>query len=267
MNTRAVRAVLELVADADAICSVEDYHMALLAALAKAVPCDVVNFNDFRFDPPAGALAEPAVSCTAAPPLEPADALAPSLLATFLRHMAEHPLIHLQAAGDASAHRLSDVVSVRRFRHGGLYADFFRPAAIAHQLTVGFGGSPHHLVGVWLSRTDRDFSDGELLLAELLRPHLEAGEAAASRAVARASLTERERQVLQVVAAGASNRAVAEVLVVSPGTVKKHLDNIYAKLAVGTRAAAVDRAGARTRRTSAGSEGGSWQCLVQDPDN
>jgi ATP/maltotriose-dependent transcriptional regulator MalT len=35
---------------------------------------------------------------------------------------------------------------------------------------------------------------------------------------------------------------VAEALVVSSGTVKKHLDNIYAKLGVGSRTAAADRA-------------------------
>jgi ATP/maltotriose-dependent transcriptional regulator MalT len=81
------------------------------------------------------------------------------------------------------------------------------------------------------------------LLADLLRPHLEAGELAVAKAVARAALTAREREVLDLVAAGATNAAVAEALVVSPGTVKKHLDNIYAKLGVSSRAAATARAG------------------------
>jgi DNA-binding NarL/FixJ family response regulator len=86
--------------------------------------------------------------------------------------------------------------------------------------------------------------DEDLLLADLLRPHLEAAELALTRAVARAALTSRERDVLDLVAAGATNAAVAEALVVSPGTVKKHLDNIYAKLGVSSRAAAADRASA-----------------------
>jgi DNA-binding CsgD family transcriptional regulator len=77
-----------------------------------------------------------------------------------------------------------------------------------------------------------------------MRPHLEAGELALTRAVARATLTSRERDALDLVAAGATNAAVAEALVVSPGTVKKHLDNIYAKLGVTSRAAAADRASA-----------------------
>ena len=61
-----------------------------------------------------------------------------------------------------------------------------------------------------------------------------------TRAVVRAGLTNREREVLDLVATGATNAAVAEALVVSPGTVKKHLDNIYAKLGVTTRTAAAD---------------------------
>jgi DNA-binding CsgD family transcriptional regulator len=110
-------------------------------------------------------------------------------------------------------------------------------------LTLAFAGPPHRLVGIWANRTRPDFSAEELLLAELLRPHLQAGEQAARRAVARAGLTSREREVIDLVTAGATNAAVAEALVVSPGTVKKHLDNIYTKLGVSSRAAAAERAG------------------------
>ncbi len=48
--------------------------------------------------------------------------------------------------------------------------------------------------------------------------------------------------MLDLVAAGASNAAVADALVVSRGTVKKHLDNIYGKLGVRSRTAAAERA-------------------------
>jgi DNA-binding CsgD family transcriptional regulator len=187
------------------------------------------------------------VICTAAPPIEPRGAVAPALLEAFVRHMSEHPLIRLHAAGDRRAYRLSDATSMRSFRRGSLFGEFFGPAALNHQLTLGLGGPPHQLIGIWASRTRHDFSEEDLLLGELLRPHLEAGELAVRRAEARARLTKREREVLDLVASGASNEAVAEALVVSPGTVKKHLDNIYAKLGVGTRAAAVDRASLHAR--------------------
>ncbi len=55
-------------------------------------------------------------------------------------------------------------------------------------------------------------------------------------------LTDREREVLSLIADGASNREVAEILVVSIGTVKKHLNNIFKKMEAQNRSQAVARA-------------------------
>jgi DNA-binding CsgD family transcriptional regulator len=49
------------------------------------------------------------------------------------------------------------------------------------------------------------------------------------------SLTGREREIADLVAAGRTNREVAEQLVLSPKTVEAHLRNIYAKLGVRSR--------------------------------
>ena len=54
-------------------------------------------------------------------------------------------------------------------------------------------------------------------------------------------LRRRESQVLQAIAGGASNAEAAADLGVSPLTIKKHLEHIYATLGVGTRSAAVAR--------------------------
>ena len=55
-------------------------------------------------------------------------------------------------------------------------------------------------------------------------------------------LSERERQVLRLVAAGLSNREVAEALYLSVNTVKTHLQRIYGKLVVGGRTVAATKA-------------------------
>lgn len=54
-----------------------------------------------------------------------------------------------------------------------------------------------------------------------------------------APLTPREREVLQLAAEGGSARRIAEHLFVSPSTVQTHFQNIYEKLGVQNRAAAV----------------------------
>lgn len=52
-------------------------------------------------------------------------------------------------------------------------------------------------------------------------------------------LTPREVEILQIVARGLSNREAAEVLGLSPSTVRTHLEHIYEKLEVGNRVEAV----------------------------
>jgi len=52
-------------------------------------------------------------------------------------------------------------------------------------------------------------------------------------------LTAREREVLELVAAGKTNAEIAETIWIAPGTVRKHLENIYEKLGVHSRTAAV----------------------------
>lgn len=55
-------------------------------------------------------------------------------------------------------------------------------------------------------------------------------------------LTDRELEVLGLIAQGATNQIAARKLFIAPSTVKKHLDNIYAKLQVGGRTQAIARA-------------------------
>jgi DNA-binding CsgD family transcriptional regulator len=91
-----------------------------------------------------------------------------------------------------------------------------------------------------------DFSEPEILfvlalagLVQLLRPYL---VLLLTRSYSALGLTRREIEVLAWVAGGKTNAETAQLLSIAPGTVKKHLDHIYAKLGVGTRTEAVVRA-------------------------
>ena len=55
-------------------------------------------------------------------------------------------------------------------------------------------------------------------------------------------LTEREREILALLARGASNREISEALYIAGGTVKNHLSNILSKLGVRDRTQAALRA-------------------------
>ncbi|HEY6781429.1 MAG TPA: response regulator transcription factor [Thermoleophilaceae bacterium] len=55
-------------------------------------------------------------------------------------------------------------------------------------------------------------------------------------------LTDRERQVLSLMASGATNKEIAQRLYLSPHTVKEHTSSLYRKLQVRNRAEAVRRA-------------------------
>jgi DNA-binding NarL/FixJ family response regulator len=55
-------------------------------------------------------------------------------------------------------------------------------------------------------------------------------------------LSEREREVLEAIAAGSTNREIAQSLYLSPHTVKEHTSALYRKLGARNRAEAVQRA-------------------------
>ena len=54
----------------------------------------------------------------------------------------------------------------------------------------------------------------------------------------RQPLTARECEILRLVATGATNKAIAERLILSDKTVARHVSNIFGKLGVSSRAAA-----------------------------
>jgi len=59
---------------------------------------------------------------------------------------------------------------------------------------------------------------------------------------ARTALSEREREVVSLIASGSTNREIADELFLSPHTVKEYTSGVYRKLGVRNRAEAVKRA-------------------------
>jgi len=87
----------------------------------------------------------------------------------------------------------------------------------------------------------RPFTDDERDAAIMLQPHISRALRRQARLRAAQLLTERQAEILQLVAAGHDNTAIARRLGLSRGTVRKHLENVYVRLDVSSRTAAVAR--------------------------
>ncbi len=90
-------------------------------------------------------------------------------------------------------------------------------------------------------KADLDLSRGRGILDQCRQ----AASAPGDTPTDRAGLTRRELEVLRLVAGGLSNQAIGERLFVSEHTVHRHLANIFVKLSVSSRAAAVAQAARR----------------------
>ena len=151
----------------------------------------------------------------------------------------QHPILtHRDRSGDYRALTLSDFAGRSSLRRLELYAEFFHPFGIEYSLSVRIEVGPGHAVDVGCTRSRGDFTWRDRALIDLVRPTLtQVLQARAPRAphLEDFGLSEREQEVLRLVADGLSNAAIASALVIAPGTVKKHLDNIYGKLGVDNR--------------------------------
>jgi DNA-binding CsgD family transcriptional regulator len=144
----------------------------------------------------------------------------------------------------------SDFYSVRQWHSTGMYCDYHRPIGIEHELQLclpepaGLSGGPGRNVRLYLYRgPGPDFSERDRAVLTLLRPHLyQAYLDAERRRHPDRRLTPRQAELLRLVAAGHTNTQIARRLGVTEGTVGTHLENIYERLDVSSRTAAVTRA-------------------------
>jgi DNA-binding CsgD family transcriptional regulator len=146
--------------------------------------------------------------------------------------------------------KVSDFYSVRQWHSTGTYRDLARPQGIENYVQLCLSEPPGPDAGpgrsvrlFFLREPGPDFSERDRALLTLLRPHLQqAYHDAERRRSPVPELTPRQWDLLQLIAGGRTNIQIARQLGLSVGTVRTHLENIYSRLQVSNRTAAVVRA-------------------------
>jgi len=145
------------------------------------------------------------------------------------------PAVWQQAARAADALELAFPGAYARLRGaeatvrtGGPRTDAAQLLADAHRSAAALGAAPLDRLAVDLARRARlDLHDDG--------PSGDDVESTTADAGPLPTLSPREREVLTLVAAGRTNRQIAEELFISPKTASVHVSNILSKLGVSTR--------------------------------
>ena len=148
------------------------------------------------------------------------------------------PCSYPDRSGDLrSITKISDFYSARQWHATGMYHDFNQPAGFDHELMLCLPAGPGRTLRLIFFRgPGPDFTERDRALLALLRPHLhQAYLEAERRRGGLPQLTRRHWELLRLVAAGHTNAQISRRLGVSEGTVRKHLENIYARLQVSSR--------------------------------
>jgi DNA-binding CsgD family transcriptional regulator len=171
-----------------------------------------------------------------------------SLDALIARAVDEHPAVMSYRARprDLRPRRLSDLIGQREWLAHSVYRLIGRDTGNRYQLTIWV--RPGHMAtfdGWVFNRVSADFLPAEVERATRLQGALVALDRYA-RSTPRTSLvalTEREREILTLLARGDTAFAIGRALAISERTVRKHLENAYRKLGARDRLTAVRLAG------------------------
>jgi len=150
------------------------------------------------------------------------------------------PLLDARVSSSSLPLKLSDFLRGPLLRRNPWYEQIMRPSGVESQIKVWLPAGQGVVRGFFLlrDRGRRDFDERDRAILGVLRPHLAAVRERWERRRAHPLLTGRENEILQLVADGLTNGEIADRLVISPGTVRRHLENVFDKLGVHTRTAA-----------------------------
>jgi DNA-binding CsgD family transcriptional regulator len=240
VSERDLRTLLGIVADDRSDIPVAGLPLSLLGDLSDQIRCDQVSFFGMDSGRQVGWFGQDL-------PADDADDEP-----VFWQHYWDcDDCSYPDRSGDLrSVTKLSDFYSAWQWHNTGMYADHDRPRGIEHELRLCLPAGPGRAAGtgqtvrLMLTRgPGPDFSERDRALLALLRPHLQQAYLDAERRRRNIpQLTPRHWDLLNLVAAGYTNTQIARRLDLSEGTVRKHLENIYNRLQVSSRMAAVARA-------------------------
>jgi DNA-binding CsgD family transcriptional regulator len=230
---------LAVVREAAAADGKQPFELPLIDRLRGLVPADWAGYYEFRTGNRSGENLYEVDTRTGADVCV-MDWGAPELQAAFRAW----PLLDARRAGAATALKLSDFLDLRQLRRNLWYLEVMRPTACAHEIKLWLPAPAGVVRGFFFSRTRgrRDFDERDRSALTLLRSHLSVIRKRWECRRRPRGLSDREVEVLQLVRDGLTNREIADRLVISQGTVRTHLENIFHKLGVHSRTAALARA-------------------------
>jgi DNA-binding CsgD family transcriptional regulator len=250
---RDVDGVLSVLAEATAADGAQPFDLSVVRRLVELIPADDAGYweyEDARSPSNGGRNLFFVRRCADYPESE--------FSSEMWEHVASKGLLRRWPLHDdrlrllGTAARLSDFVSERAKKRDPWYGEVMRPLHQEHECKVLLPAPPGIARGFYFVRYagGRDFDERDRAVLNALRPHLEAVRRRWERQQAGgAGLTARERELVLLLRDGLTNQEIADRLVISTGTVRTHLENIFAKLGVHTRTAAVARALGNTRST------------------
>jgi DNA-binding CsgD family transcriptional regulator len=162
----------------------------------------------------------------------------------FLAAEPTYPLRDACSASATTAVKLSDFLRPKEKERSLWYQSIMRPHGAEYECKLWLPAPTGITRGFFFirGRRDRDFDERDRSVLTVLRPHLAAIRERWERRRRVPGLTDREEEVLRLLKEGLTNQEIADRLVIATGTVRTHLENIFDKLGVHTRTAAVARA-------------------------
>jgi DNA-binding CsgD family transcriptional regulator len=243
LRTSDMRAALTLVYDAGTDTGPDALPRPFLAGLADLIPADViVGYSEIDVKRPWRIVDRVEI---------PVDGVPEVVQREAKPFCPQDPLQNAVRRREQRVLKLSDCLTQTSRRKLEFDHYVWKPLAIHDSLRVWLPAPHGRARAVYLERSSHDFTERERSLLQLLRPSLIRMLQRTDdrrREDAWRRLTPREREILSAIAAGQTTPEIAERFVVSPHTVRKHVEHILEKLGARTRSEAVARTGSALAR-------------------